>query len=957
MVSIGNLNIDGDINAPFSTPYYDVAEFKEVRSLLFSNYNALVYYRWSNDGTQVDYEDQVSILAATALAKSKTITVKGQFLSIRYVSLLAYPSTFRCFHLFYETSSEPQFLGNIGNGVELYDENTGYIRSLISSDSSISITGSTGVVDFRTVGATGATGEMGATGAIGPTGSAANVSLTSISGASLVSGATGPNLSIKGLTGGSDDIQIKDNGTNLQLDIGQTTSAGANSYILANRTNYLTSGLTGIDNTVLGKGSTPLNLSGFGYNTCLGSDAGRSPTGPQNTAVGYGAGQTNQLGYATSCGYRSGAVNQGAYCSAFGHQAGEFNQANYSFGSSVAIGPSCARSSQGQLSVAIGPNCADNSQGEQCVSVGRFAGSQFQGYLSVALGNAAGRYNQKTGCVAIGSQAANGVFGTSYQNNGGIAIGNSSALYGQGQNAISIGVGSASGSSDGSNLQKDSAIAIGNSTAQINQGIQSIALGYKSAQYNQSDYSISIGSESAQYTQQANSVSIGYLAGKYNQSNCSVAIGCNAAEGLTGPSGATGGQGAESVSVGRYAGQISQATQAVAVGFGAGQTNQSTQAVALGWLAGNINQNSNSIAIGRVAGGDNQKQNSIAIGAQAAQIVQQPNSIAIGPLCGYDNQQTDSIAIGSQCAWNNQKAGSISIGGACNRGIIENVGTPVGYQDVNSVAIGAKCCPYGQGTRSIALGAFALFGNTGATGNQGTDAICIGYNSCSVNGQPNYSIAFGSGCATPGNTGRLAFGNNMEPITSISSSSIQGATGLINLEWNGTQYRIPAFPSTTTDIKTAMMHMAIGELYYSNATGTTTSGINTAGGVSISGTPAVTLETSSHMGNPYFDEPLNGQLRYKGTETHYFHCAFSLSCSVANNNQALSFFLKKNGAVQSKSIYYFTSATGGNNFTVAGHAVITLSTNDYIELWAENTTAANEMTVRNVNLLAMGDGS
>lgn len=155
-----------------------------------------------------------------------------------------------------------------------------------------------------------------------------------------------------------------------------------------------------------------------------------------------------------------------------------------------------------------------------------------------------------------------------------------------------------------------------------------------------------------------------------------------------------------------------------------------------------------------------------------------------------------------------------------------------------------------------------------------------------------------------------------------------------------------------------MEPMSVGELYYANATGIATVGLNNVGGVSITGTVPSTLETTSNsMSSPYFDQPVTGRLRFIGTGTHKFHCAYSLSASVPTSNQNLSFWLNQDGVTLPKSVYYFTNASGGNNFTVAAHVVVQMTPNSYIELYAFNATGSSQLTLKNVNLVAIGDGN
>jgi hypothetical protein len=118
--------------------------------------------------------------------------------------------------------------------------------------------------------------------------------------------------------------------------------------------------------------------------------------------------------------------------------------------------------------------------------------------------------------------------------------------------------------------------------------------------------------------------------------------------------------------------------------------------------------------------------------------------------------------------------------------------------------------------------------------------------------------------------------------------------------------------------------------------------------------PAVTLTTSAPA---MFDSPSAGRLRYIGTTTTVFHVAFSISCRLnSGTNDTFLFEISKNGVAVTGGGFKdrLTSSTEYNG--LAYHKVITLSTNDYISLFATNQTSGDDLVIFNLNLVAVGDG-
>lgn len=116
---------------------------------------------------------------------------------------------------------------------------------------------------------------------------------------------------------------------------------------------------------------------------------------------------------------------------------------------------------------------------------------------------------------------------------------------------------------------------------------------------------------------------------------------------------------------------------------------------------------------------------------------------------------------------------------------------------------------------------------------------------------------------------------------------------------------------------------------------------------------AGTTKFTSAVGNQ-FDMPSNGRLRYTGTPTIMAHIACTLSYAVAaGSNQECRFVIYKNGVkVEESEIRNTLSSTASQSSAI--HVALSLATNDYLELYCVNNTAANNLTATTVNLFALG---
>lgn len=98
----------------------------------------------------------------------------------------------------------------------------------------------------------------------------------------------------------------------------------------------------------------------------------------------------------------------------------------------------------------------------------------------------------------------------------------------------------------------------------------------------------------------------------------------------------------------------------------------------------------------------------------------------------------------------------------------------------------------------------------------------------------------------------------------------------------------------------------------------------------------------------------NGRLRYTGADTKMFHTAITMSLSPAGANDTFVVGLAKGGTVVAASKILQKVVTAGDTQAFAFHCMVELATNNYIEVYVGNTTDADDVTVKTLNLFAMG---
>jgi len=89
---------------------------------------------------------------------------------------------------------------------------------------------------------------------------------------------------------------------------------------------------------------------------------------------------------------------------------------------------------------------------------------------------------------------------------------------------------------------------------------------------------------------------------------------------------------------------------------------------------------------------------------------------------------------------------------------------------------------------------------------------------------------------------------------------------------------------------------------------------------------------------------------YTGSIERIFTVSATLSVTSGNNNQ-IGMYVAKNGTVIPESETYMTTNGSGRAEAAAIQAIVTLATNDYVEIFVENATSVNNITVTELNVI------
>jgi hypothetical protein len=134
----------------------------------------------------------------------------------------------------------------------------------------------------------------------------------------------------------------------------------------------------------------------------------------------------------------------------------------------------------------------------------------------------------------------------------------------------------------------------------------------------------------------------------------------------------------------------------------------------------------------------------------------------------------------------------------------------------------------------------------------------------------------------------------------------------------------------------------IGNLYMlNNATATVISG---------SGVPTKVLgTTTANAINQKFSHSDN-RLTYTGGLIRDFQVSVTTSLTSGNNN-VIGVYVAKNGAIIAESEMYGTTSSSGRAESISCQTILEMQENDYIEIWVENNTATQNITVEYMNVI------
>lgn len=136
-------------------------------------------------------------------------------------------------------------------------------------------------------------------------------------------------------------------------------------------------------------------------------------------------------------------------------------------------------------------------------------------------------------------------------------------------------------------------------------------------------------------------------------------------------------------------------------------------------------------------------------------------------------------------------------------------------------------------------------------------------------------------------------------------------------------------------------------LSYFDLTGTVIPIISVSDGVTnlVKVAPTTTLDAASAL----FDSPVAGRLRYTGASSRLFVVTFTLSFNGPASSEMVV-ALAKNGSALPTSKAIVTGNT--NTVPVSVTTLVSLITNDYIEVFVGNTTNVNDPTIKTLTIEA-----
>lgn len=554
MIEIRELEVQGNVGASYNTSMVDVSSFHFIRLTAFCNDAHTSRLYWSIDGINSDLYEAIAGGAGSGV--TGVFSVKARYLYINYTT--AAGNNWRTQCLFGDASSGLAALENVGSGAELYINSEHKVRTVTSSDGSITITQNALEIDVinatppvtTTLASAGGTESL-VTDGVGPsleikgltagsnitlTPGAGDVSistptvtLTSAGGTqSLVTDGSGPTLAVKGLTAGTgvsltpgaNDVTIANTSPASSVTL---TSAGGTESLVTDGVGPSLSvkGLTAGSGITLTPGANDVTITSSGGTTVSALNTDVQVAGGPAYTVGIATGGDATSSYIIGQNLTGKLIGTEANNVILGKDSGNFTYNTATANTdNVLVGYNAGRET----------NASGGSAGQRCVCIGTQAGGMIHntGVNSVCIGYQAGRNSANItpgigtdGSVCIGYLAGavcpgNGVIigdracSLSNQSNYryAVAIGHQACENGIGLESVHIGYrsGQLTTSATGSR-----SVGIGKQTHRSGVGTEAVAIGMMAGETDQGAFSVAIGSQAGNTAQAPYSVCIGYL--------------------------------------------------------------------------------------------------------------------------------------------------------------------------------------------------------------------------------------------------------------------------------------------------------------------------------------------------------------------------------------------------------------------------------------------------------------
>lgn len=176
---------------------------------------------------------------------------------------------------------------------------------------------------------------------------------------------------------------------------------------------------------------------------------------------------------------------------------------------------------------------------------------------------------------------------------------------------------------------------------------------------------------------------------------------------------------------------------------------------------------------------------------------------------------------------------------------------------------------------------------------------------------------------------------NITDAATFKNTAMMGTGTRVNGTFSGKwEVECPGITTEKDDVAT-------GNLYLTSAAATTFSAVNT---------PTKVLCTTTGVGFFRVSSSTSNRLVYDGIKTRRFSVVASVSVTSQSANKYFSFYIYKNGVKLPESEQAMRLSTGVDKGSLTITCTVQLSTNDYVEIWAANTSDASSMTVETMNL-------